>query len=334
VQYSDWGERCPRWHGIRSETLDVDGQRVHLLRADPGPDARPDAPTQLLLHGLAGSGTAWLDVIGPLTAFGPVIAPDLPGSIFGETTTDRARQARLAANVAFLDRLTAALHLDRVTLHGLSMGGMTGLRFAAEHPGRVNRLVLVNSLLPAPMQRLEWFGWQTLGRLVLTVAPAMARALVRVWGRRLVDTKLRYVTDPEQLAAVGKSLGGDMTRASPESLALAADQMREVRNHPARLGFAVTAFASATSSAFVSRRHMLTAIDQVAVPVLLVWGDQDRLVPREIIDHAMQRRPDWQLHVMESAGHAAPLELPDAYVDAVRGWLTQPLSTPRRNDVG
>lgn len=58
IQHADWGERCPRWRGIRSETLDVDGRRVHLLRADPNPEALPDARTQLLLHGMAGSGTA------------------------------------------------------------------------------------------------------------------------------------------------------------------------------------------------------------------------------------------------------------------------------------
>jgi pimeloyl-ACP methyl ester carboxylesterase len=282
---------------------------------------------------MAGGGTMWLDVMAPLASSGPVVAPDLPGSIFGETTTRRAPEARLAASVAFLDRLTATLGLDLVTLHGLSMGGMAGLRFAAEHPGRVERLVLFNSLLPPPMRGLEWFGWQTVGRLVLTVVPALARMLVRLWGRRLVDTNLRYLTDPERLVAVGRVLGGDMTQAAPESLALAADQMREIRSHPARLGYAVTAFASATSSAFVSRRRLLAAIDQVGVPVLLVWGDEDQLVVRPMIDHAMQRRPDWQLQVMESVGHAAPLELPDAYVDAVRGWLARPVSTQRSRDV-
>jgi pimeloyl-ACP methyl ester carboxylesterase len=332
VLYEDWGERCPRWRGIRSEMLEVDDQRVHLLRADPGPDSRPDAPTQLLVHGAAGSGTVWLDVIALLTSVGPVVAPDLPGSVFGETTTTRARQARLAASVMFLDRLTTTLALDQVTLHGLSMGGTAGLRFAAEHPDRLDRLVLVNSLLPPRLRGLEWFGWQTLGRLVLTMGPLAARALVRLWGRRLVDTKLRYLTDPEQMAAAWKSVGGDMTRAAPESLALAADQMREIRRHPAQLGYAATAFASATSSAFVSRRRMLAAIDHAAVPVLLVWGDQDRLVTRPIIDHALQRRPDWQLRVLESAGHNAPLELPDAYVEAVRGWLIQPVSTRQRSD--
>jgi pimeloyl-ACP methyl ester carboxylesterase len=322
MQHEDWGVRSPRWRGIRSETLRVDGARVHLLRADAGAGAQPGAPTQLLVHGAAGSSTVWLDAIGRLRSVGPVIAPDLPGSIFGETVTSRARQARLEANVVFLDRLTATLGLDQVVLHGLSMGGMAGLLFAAEE-GRVERLVLVNALLPTPVRGREWFAWQTLGRLALTVGPVLLRVLVRLWGRRMLATKLRYLTDPEKLAEVGRALGGDLTRAEPESLALAADQIREVDKDPARMGYAVTAFASATSLAFVSRRRMLAAIDRVAVPVLLVWGDQDRLVARRVIDHALQRRPDWQLHVLESAGHNAPLELPDAYVDAVLGWHAQ-----------
>lgn len=124
-----------------------------------------------------------------------------------------------------------------------------------------------------------------------------------------------------------------MTRVSPESLALAAEQARELRDHPAWLGYAVTAFASVAASMFVSRRRALAAIDQVTVPVLLVWGDQDRLVTRPVIDHAVARRPDWRLHVLESAGHTAPLELPDAYVDAVRGWLLPPAPAARIRDV-
>ena len=324
MQFADWGERCPRWRGIRSETLDVDGRRVHLLRADPGREAPPDAPTQLLLHGSAGSGTAWLDVIPTLASLGPVVAPDLPGSIFGETTTHRAVEAKLEPSVPFLDRLTSSLGLEGVALHGMSMGGMAGLLFAAEHPGRVHRLILVNSLLPTPMRRLERLGWKTLGRLALTGGPAVVRALMRLGGRRLVDAKVRSLTDPEQLVSSGRVSGGDVTRIAPESLALAADQMREVRDHPARLGYSVTAFASATFAAFVAPRRMLEAIDTVAVPVLLVWGDQDQLVGRGVIDHALERRPDWHLRVLASAGHAAPLEVPDAYVDAVLGWLTQP----------
>ena len=88
-------------------------------------------------------------------------------------------------------------------VHGLSMGGMAELLFAAGRGGQVERLIMVNSLLPPPMRRLEWFGWQTLGRLLLTVGPPVTRALLRLWGRRLVDLKLRYLTDPEGAASAG-----------------------------------------------------------------------------------------------------------------------------------
>jgi pimeloyl-ACP methyl ester carboxylesterase len=227
-------------------------------------------------------------VIPSLASLGPVVAPDLPGSIFGETTTHRAYEAKLEPSVPFLDRLTSALGPDRIAQHGMSMGGMAGLLFAAEHPGRVHLLVMANSFLPTRMRRLGRLGWNTLGRLALTAGPAVVRALMRLRGRRLVDAKVRQLTDPEQLVASGRVSGGDVTRIAPESLALAADQMREVREHPARLGHTVTAFASATFAAFVAPRRMLEATDAIAVPVLLVWGDQDLLVHREAIDHALE----------------------------------------------
>jgi pimeloyl-ACP methyl ester carboxylesterase len=77
MECSDWGERSPRWAGIRSQTAEVCGSSVHFLTADA---ARPEAPAHLLVHGMAGSATNWLDTIRPLTAHGRVIAPDLPGT--------------------------------------------------------------------------------------------------------------------------------------------------------------------------------------------------------------------------------------------------------------
>jgi pimeloyl-ACP methyl ester carboxylesterase len=322
MRYRDWGVRSPRWAGIRSETVEVDGATVHFLRADQAPTAPPGAPVQLLVHGLAGSGIVWLDLMRALTGYGPVIAPDLPGSILGETATRRPREARAERNARFLCAFAGTLGLERVTAHGLSLGGLVVLRFAHLAPARVERLVLVNPTLPGPMTLAERIGWQTLGRLGLAVVPAVARGLVRLWGRRLIDTKLRYLTDPERFAAAARYAGGDLSRATPEILALATDQMYEVRSQPARMSYAVTAFASAMSAMFVSQRPALVAIDQVAASVLLVWGDQDPLVVRPVVDHALARRPDWRLRVLETAGHAAPLELPDAYVEAVGRWLT------------
>lgn len=324
MRYRDWGVRSPRWAGVRSETVSVDGASVHLLRADPAPQAPPGAPVQLLVHGLAGSGTVWLDLMRALTAYGPVIAPDLPGSIFGETSTRRPRDARAERNARFLCAFAGTLGLERVTAHGLSLGGLVVLRFALLAPARVERLVLVNPPLPGPMTLAERIGWQTLGRLALTLGPAVVRGLVRVWGRRAIDTKLRYLTDPERLAAgAARYAGVDISRVAPENLALVADQMREIRSRPTLLGHAVTAFASTLSAMYVRRRPALAAIDQVAAPVLLVWGDRDPLIVRPIVDHVLARRRDWRLRVFEGAGHLAPLEFPDDYADVVGRWLAE-----------
>lgn len=111
VQYSDWGVRSPRWAGIGSETVDVDGTSVHYLRAEAGVDVPAEAPTHLLVHPMAVGGTFMLDLIRPLTAFGPVVAPDLPGSIFGHTVTPRPGAARVESNARFLQALTSALGL-------------------------------------------------------------------------------------------------------------------------------------------------------------------------------------------------------------------------------
>jgi hypothetical protein len=68
VRYDDWGVRSPRWTGIRSETVAVSGARVHVLRSDAAADAPRDAPTQVLLHGMAAGGVLMLDLIRPLSA--------------------------------------------------------------------------------------------------------------------------------------------------------------------------------------------------------------------------------------------------------------------------
>jgi pimeloyl-ACP methyl ester carboxylesterase len=140
VEYGDWGERSPRWAGIRSQTAEVCGRSVHFLTAD---SARPEAPAHLLIHGMAGSATNWLDTIRPLTAHGRVIAPDLPGTLAGHTASPHRSAARAEINARFLRAFTATLGLRDVVAHGWSIGGLEALLFADLAPERVGGLVLV-----------------------------------------------------------------------------------------------------------------------------------------------------------------------------------------------
>jgi pimeloyl-ACP methyl ester carboxylesterase len=131
---------------------------------------------------MAAGGVLMLDLIRPLSAFGPVVAPELPGSIFGQTSTPHPRAGRIETNARFVRTFTSALGLDRVVVHGWSMGAAVALRFAADEPDRVVAAVLACPPLPAPLTRAERLGWQTLGRPALAVGPILARGLVRLVG--------------------------------------------------------------------------------------------------------------------------------------------------------
>lgn len=325
MRYADWGQRSARWAGIRSELVGVHGTSVHLLRADASRHAPADAPTHLLIHPMASGATFWLDVVGPLAAHGPVLAPDLPGAVSGHTAAPKPSAAHAEPSARFLRAVTARLGLDHhVVVHGWSFGGLVALLVADQEPERVHRLVLTNPTLPGPLTAAERAGWQTLGRLGLLVGPWLVRGLLRVLGPRLVELKTQRYADPAVLAGGRLAVaGGDLSRCSPELVALVAEQLQGLRSQPRRLRGGVVAFASALSAMYVDQRPATEAIDRLAAPTLLLWGDQDPLIERGVIDHLIARRPDWDLCVFETVGHLPPWEVPEAYVEAVARWLAK-----------
>lgn len=95
----DWGVVSPRWAGIRSEMTAVRGVPVHHLAA--GTASAAEAPNHVLVSAMAGSATNWLDLIPPLSRLGPVIVPDLPGTLAGHRFPD-ARGPTAETNARFL----------------------------------------------------------------------------------------------------------------------------------------------------------------------------------------------------------------------------------------
>ncbi|MCM6772713.1 alpha/beta hydrolase [Nocardia sp. CDC159] len=321
MRCADWAERSSRWAGVRSETIDVRGTGVHLLRARAAPEAPADAPTQLLIHPMASGAVFWLDVIRPLTAYGPVLAPDLPGALFGHTPAAHRSAARAEPSAQFLRDLTAALDLDRLLPHGWSFGGLVALLFAELEPARISRLVLTDPTLPGPLRPVERLVWQTLGRAALFVGPAVLGGLVGAFGPALIDWKRQRAEQRDRPAGGLGIAGGDMSRCSPELLALVSDQLAELRTRPHRLRAGLTAFAAAVSAMYVDRRPADEAVDRLGVPTLLLWGDRDPFIERPVIERLTARRPDWAVHVFETVGHLPPWEVPDAYVRVFGQWL-------------
>jgi pimeloyl-ACP methyl ester carboxylesterase len=316
VQFADWGERAARWSGIRSETVDVHGTRVHYLVTDR---TRPsEVPVHLLVPNPVNSASNWLDVLAELRSHAYAIAVDLPGTIAGRTVLPNRRAASIETNGLFLRDFADALELGRVVVHGWSAGGMIALLFADQAPGRVVGLVLVAPALPPPLSVGEARMWRTLGRAGLAIVAPVALVLLRVSGRRLLAAQLRVLDDPASIAASRWNTGGDLTRMSPEIAGLMRDEMAAVA--PTRLGHAVTVYASLMSLMLVRRRPVLGVMRRVAAPTLLVWGDEDRITARASIDDWTAQRPDWNLAVFHHVGHAPPFEVPAEYARTVIDW--------------
>lgn len=328
MRYADWGERSERWSGIRSMTVDVRGTSTHLLRLDAGPDAPPDATVHLFVHAMAGGGTMWLDVLRPLadalgTGHGPLLAVDLPGGMLGHTPAPHPTAVRARPAARFLRALLTELELDRVVLHGWSMGGLVAVLLADLVPDRVAGLVLTAPPLPPALAPRERVAWRVIGTPLLALGEPLARGALRVSAPALVDMKVHAFLDPTEWAERAYTAGGDLSRCSPEILALLTDQLAEVREEPERLAAGATALASVVRELLVDPQVARAAVAGVTAPTLYLWGDADPVVERELVDAVLDQRPDWELCVFETAGHLLPWEMSDRYAAEVAGWLAR-----------
>jgi pimeloyl-ACP methyl ester carboxylesterase len=317
--HKDWGERAARWAGIRSETVEINGVAVHVLRAD-GPDedaaGGPDGAAaaglpQLLVHGLGGSSTNWLEVIRGLAEHGPVLAPDLPG--FGRTRPPHPRAARVTANAAFLEALLRTLGWDRAIVHGNSMGGMLATMLTARAPERVAGLVLTAPALPGPRSRLHEIDTKTLLRFVPFVVPRLGRVVLRqMWNR---------MTPEQQWVDTVDFVYGDPSHLTSELREVGLANLVYGRQTDWRLPSFVSAAESLVIE-LVNSRKLLRAVDASDVPTLVVWGEQDQLVGRAVIEHLVERRPEWHLHEFPDIGHVPQVESPTEYVE-VTSWFLE-----------
>jgi pimeloyl-ACP methyl ester carboxylesterase len=147
--------------GIESRSVQVAGHRVHYLAEGPA-----DGPVVVLVHGLGANAEYWDNLAPYLVQSGfRVYIPDLIGCGRSDRPTDFSYSVRdeAAVVVGFMD----ALGLKQVELGGWSMGGWIAVLVAAQHPERVNRLMLFDAagLNVAPTFDTELFTPSTVAQL-------------------------------------------------------------------------------------------------------------------------------------------------------------------------
>ena len=123
---------------MESKFADLDGAKLHYLIEGKGDPI-------VLLHGFAETSHMWLPLISKLSDTHTVIAPDLRG--FGQSSApaDGYTKAAMAQDIHALVR---SLKHDRIRLVGHDIGLMVAYAYAAQYPGEVDRLVLMEAFLP------------------------------------------------------------------------------------------------------------------------------------------------------------------------------------------
>jgi pimeloyl-ACP methyl ester carboxylesterase len=305
-----WDYAAP-W-GARGYLTDLDGP-VHWIEftADNGQGTSASQPPIVFVHGLGGSHLNWC-LLGPHLAAGRrAVALDLRG--FGLTPGLRANST-VQANARLLDRWIQTVIGEPVILVGNSMGGLISILETSSNPSAIRGVVLLDPALPLPPQKPDW---QVSGQFLLYATPGLGEFAV---------AKLMASVDPETaVRQLVQLCFADPSRADPEMIR--AEVALSTQRHPATRAQAAARariFLAAARSLLrvLSRRQRYAKIMAgIDVPVLLIGGEDDRLVPVAAMRRAAARNPRWESVILAGVGHTPMLEVPDAVTTAIKDWL-------------
>ena len=264
------------------DMIEVAGARLHV-RAD-GPEG---APALILIHGFGSSLHTWQAWAEALQDRYFVVRFDLPGG--GLSPPDPTGRYDDERAIELIEALMARYELDEAALIGNSVGGRIAWRFAAERPERVSRLVLV-----APdgfaSAGFEYGEAPEVGPVTHAMRFALPRFLVR---QNLVAS----YGDPDRLEDETVQRYYDLLRAPGARLALIHRMEQTVLTDPRPL------------------------LEQIEQPVLLLWGEEDRLIPVSNAQDYLDHLPNAERAVLDGVGHLPQEETPQRSLEPVAAFL-------------
>jgi len=266
----------------------------------------------VLLHGFGASSGHWRRNAGTLAAAGwCVYGLDLLG--FGASSQPALRlDNRLWARQLqdFLEQVVQA----PAVLVGHSLGGLVALSCGVFFPGLVRAVVAAP--LPDPALLAQMAGGSS--------RPPRRRPWQRRLRRDLVTVLCRLLPLELVVPLLARTPLLDLGIQSAYHQPVIGDrELRRVISRPAQRPGAVRALR-AMSISMALRPHGATApalLARLRLPLLLVWGRCDRLVPLEVAHQVRRLRGDLTLAVLEEAGHCAHDEASTAFNDLLLGWL-------------
>ncbi|MFZ5452365.1 MAG: alpha/beta fold hydrolase [Thermodesulfobacteriota bacterium] len=261
----------------------------HYLESGSGPPL-------LLLHGLGASGFSWRDNMGVLSRHFRVVAPDLPphGRSPAPLDGDYSLAGLVQGIVGFLDHMG----ISRAAVAGNSLGGGLALLLARDYPQRVSALVLL-----APAAALTRFPYifypLRLPGLGKMLAPLLLGPWIIPWALRLIYHRRELIT--------------------PRVVAGYAAPFREPRRR--------LALASLCRQAQIPPLAAIEAmLAQLLLPMVIIWGEQDRILPVRQVHWLRTRLPRATIHLLPAVGHAPQEEDPALVNEIIIDFLARSIN--------
>jgi len=263
--------------------LQVAGIGLHVV--DEGPRT---GPALILLHGFGASLQTWDPWAARLSGTHRVIRFDLPG--FGLTGADPTGDYSDARAMRIIAALMDQLGVPRATLIGNSLGGRIAWMFAATHPERTERLVLISP---------DGFASPGFEYGRAPDVPLLMRALPFVMPRPMLRASLAPAyADPAHLTDATVRRYDDMMRAPGVRGAILARMRQSILVEPVPL------------------------LRRITAPTLLLWGKQDGMIPYANSADYLRAIPTARLATLPTLGHVPFEEAPDESIAPVLEFLS------------
>ena len=270
-----------------SQFMEIDGMDIHF-RDEGNPN---DSIPIVLIHGTGSSLHTFDDWTSTLSQDYRVIRMDLPA--YGLTGPFPDRDYAMDHYVDFIQNFLKQTGVDRCILGGNSLGGQIAWRFTLAHPDQVEKLILIDAA-----------GYPFNAKSI-PIAFKVARMPI-------IKNIFTYIT-PKSIA-----------RSSVENVY--ADPSK-VTDALADRYFELTLRAG-NRQAFIDRLSMAVAdpdpyekIPDIFQPTLVLWGDQDLLIPVEFAERFHRDLPNDTLVILENVGHVPMEEVPDRSLAPVLSFL-------------
>ena len=269
-----------------SRFVDVMNTKIHVRDEGSG-------PVLLMIHGFAASLHTWDACAEALKKQYRVVRFDMPP--FGLSGPVRDQQGRLVRMNQALYReivlgVMNAMGIDKATLIGNSMGGLLSWDMAAEHPDRVEAIVLSDAV--GFTQRLPIY--------------------VRLFTFKALNLLAPYSLPTPVLEMAIRDVYGDKSRIKPAMIQLYLDLFMQKAN---RSGIGKMIHVLSDMS-FGNER-----LKNICCPALVVWGEQDRWVPISSAHKFVKEIPNAQLATYPGVGHIPMEEVPELFIRDVSAFL-------------